>query len=77
MNNVRRKEITRIINDLMSTRKDLRKVLSGEESAFDNLSDGLQATMRGGKMEEAIDCLSDAEEKIDELIDYLEWAKSV
>lgn len=51
-------------NDILSCAKD------EEETAFDNLSEGLQATQRGGEMESNIEIL-------DEILNHLTEASDL
>ena len=43
-----------------------------EENAFDNLTEGLQQTMRGEQMEENVSEMEEAIDKIDEVIECLD-----
>ena len=54
MNNIRRRKIKEIIKLLDTANDMLLDVKDDEEFAFDNLSEGLQQTMRGEQMEENI-----------------------
>lgn len=72
MNKKRREQISNIIYSINMIKNNLEKVLREEETCFDNLSEGLQATMRGMESEESIDCMNEAIDKFDELIDILE-----
>lgn len=74
MNNDRRKILNDIRNNLEVQRDKLESVVSDEQMAFDNLTEGLQATMRGEAMEEAIDNMESAIEAIDEAIEYIDEA---
>lgn len=71
MNNVRRKELRSIIKEIETVKTRLDSVLSDEQDAFDNLPDGLQCSMRGEDMEEAIDAMESACDSLDEVIDGL------
>lgn len=75
MNNKKREELKQIINQLKDIQRQIEKVYNEEEECFDNLSEGLQCTMRGMAIEEAVDNLVSADDMIEELIDYLEGAK--
>lgn len=74
MNNNRRKELYEIQKELGALRDKLEHVMNDEQYGFDNLSDGLQATMRGEAMVEAIDNMQNAMDSIDEAIDYIDDA---
>lgn len=71
MNKQRRmliKEAEQLLNKVKNIIDD---VLLEEESAFDNLSEGLQCTARGGEMEENIDILNDITDKLDDITDLI------
>ena len=75
MNNLRRKELRRIIEIFENEKQKLDIVINNEQDSFDNLTDSLQQTMRGQQMEEYIDkmneaivCIEDAIELIEEII---------
>lgn len=75
MNNSRRKELRRIIESFENEKQQLDIVINNEQDSFDNLTDSLQQTMRGQQMEEYIDkmneaivCIEDAIELIEEVI---------
>ena len=71
MNKVRRSKINQLIEKLTDNKKELEIIASEEEESFDNMTEGLQATMRGMNMEDAIDNLNTAIECIEEAIDYM------
>lgn len=71
MNKVRRNKINQLIEKLTDNKKELEIIASEEEESFDNMTEGLQATMRGMNMEDAIDNLNTAIECIEEAIDYM------
>lgn len=79
MNIFRRQKIKSIIsalymNDNISIlsiqqiQKRIENVLDEEQDAFDNLSEGLQYTKNGQKMEESIDYLEECLEIIDDIL---------
>jgi RNA polymerase-binding transcription factor DksA len=74
MNNARREKLNDIRNNLETQKENLESVMDEEQMAFDNLTEGLQATMRGSFMEEAIDNMNAAIEAIDEAIEYIDSA---
>jgi hypothetical protein len=75
MNKIRRQKLQKIIEDLIKSKNELENVMDDEQLSFDNLSEGLQATMRGSAMEEAIDNLDSAMDSINEAIDYISDAQ--
>lgn len=76
MNKARRTELANIREGLEMYKGRLEAVMDEEQNAFDNLSEGLQATMRGSMMEEAIDNMSSAIDSIEEAIDYIDEASA-
>nr|DAH07349.1 MAG TPA: Pe family protein [Caudoviricetes sp.] len=75
MNKIRRQKLQKIIEDLIKSKNELENVMDDEQLSFDNLSEGLHATMRGSAMEEAIDNLDSAMDSINEAIDYISDAQ--
>ena len=78
MKNKRRKRIDILKRNLMEEKESLKElsselslILSEEEDAFDNMPEGLQSSYRGMCSEDAIDTLSEADEKLDEVISLL------
>ena len=66
-------------SEIKSFINEVDDILMEEENSFDNLSEGLQCTMRGQAMEEAIDNLEEAiscleDDDIETAIEYLEDA---
>ena len=72
MNKETRNDIKKIVVRLNLIRDEIDRIKDKEEDKFDNLSEGLQATMKGQDMEEAIEYLGDALDSIDEAIGNLE-----
>lgn len=75
MNNVRRKQISNVIKMAEELKNEIAFILSEEQFGYDNLTEGLQATMRGAAMEDAIDSLEEAMDGLDEVINSLNNAK--
>lgn len=71
MNKQRRAAIAKVIDKINQNKDELQSILDDEEFAFDNLSEGLQATEMGQTMEETIDVLEDAIEGLDEVTNNL------
>ena len=75
MNNKRRSEVKRIMNNLKDdvyslldkSREELEIVRDDEQEAYDNLPDSLQYSENGNDMERCIEAL-------DEMMDYLEYS---
>ena len=74
MNKERRRELSKIVGELKALKERVEAVMNEEQYGFDNLSEGLQQTMRGEAMEEAVSNLESAIESIDEAIDAIEEA---
>lgn len=81
MNNVRRKKISKLINELETLNDNynrewlnrcigvLEDIKNEEEEAFDNMPEGLQYSSRGIDAEAAIDNLEEALGYLEEAID--------
>ena len=72
MNKQRRAEIRNIIDSLNEIKTQLDSVAYDEQFAFDNLTEGLQCSMRGEKIEECAETLSEAVDGLDNIISNLE-----
>ena len=72
MNNARRKRLKEAQNLLDKALDIIRDVLSEEDLAFNNLSEGLQQTLRGETMENNVEELDEASEQIENAINCLE-----
>lgn len=68
MNNVTRKQIKNLISELNTISDKLENILDDEQDKFDNLSEGLQYSLMGETMEDAIDCMNDGLNSINEAI---------
>lgn len=72
MNKQRRAEIRNIIDSLNEIKTQLDSVAFDEQFAFDNLSEGLQCSMKGERIEECAETLSEAVDSLDDIISNLE-----
>lgn len=72
MNKSRRKELSRIAEQLETLYLDLDAVACEERDAYDNLPESLQEGERGCAMEEAADELDDICGELDELRQRIE-----
>ena len=72
MNKTRRKQIEQAKELLNKVNDIINDVLNEEDFAFNNLSEGLQQTMRGETMENNIDELSEAIDNIEEAMNNLD-----
>ena len=74
MNKVRRKRIFNVSmllseSNMKEMLEELQSILDDEEYAFDSMPDNLQYSMRGEESQEAIDCLSNAIDMLQSIID--------
>ena len=67
MNAQRRKVINDVINELAALRSRIETCQDEEQSAFDNMPEGLQGSDRGQAAEQAADRLQDALTACDDL----------
>lgn len=72
MNNKRRAEIRKINMVLETILSDIERVKDEEELAYDNMPENLQYSDRGEASQEAIDCLEEVYNNMEEIIDLLE-----
>lgn len=72
MNQIRRKRLAEARNLLNRASEIISDITFEEDDAFNNLSEGLQQTMRGETMENNISELEDCADKIGEAIDCLD-----
>ena len=71
MNKERRRKINDGVESLMRARDILQKVLNDEQFVFDNMPENLQGSIRGMESEDAVNCLEESIEKIEEVISEL------
>ena len=76
MNKQKRTELQSIIEELRASQNRIEIVMDDEQECFDNLTEGLQQTERGQRMEETVDILSSAIDSIEEAINALEEASA-
>ena len=72
MNKDRRKRLANIIEKIRDNVADLEMLKDEELNAFDNLPEGLQCSLRGEAMEDAIDAMDTAIDDINSALDDLE-----
>lgn len=72
MNKQRRKKITQAMDYIIKVKEIINEVMEEEDDAFNNLSEGLQCTMRGEQMENNISEMEEAINKIEEIIENLD-----
>jgi len=66
MNKNDRKELDKALELLAQAKEIIESIRDGEQEKFDNLSDGLQQTENGQKLENAASTLDDAFNSIEE-----------
>lgn len=71
MNNIRRKQISAISEQIEKLKMDIEALKYEEQECFDNLPESLQASERGSMMEAAIEALEYASDDLDECLDHL------
>lgn len=74
MNNQRRDRINEICLQIETLLDLVQELQDEEQTCFDNLTEGLQASERGQSMEAAAETLSDAVDSLAEAIQSLEVA---
>lgn len=70
MNKHRRRKLCAIKQDLSAIQGTLQDILDEEEEAFDGFPENLQESERGQAMQNAVDCMTEA-------LDYLEEASDL
>lgn len=75
MNNKRRQLLKAWIKSIEQIKRDLERILSDEEDSFEMMPEGIKGTLNGmnseeamDKMNEAIVCIEEAVEVIEEII---------
>lgn len=71
MNKERRKWAGKVQDKLMEAQADIEEIKCEEETAYDNLPDGIQDSERGEAMQEAIELLEAAYDSVQDAIDNL------
>lgn len=71
MNAERRKQLTKIVEQLELLRDDVSQIKDEEQDAFDNMPESLQQGERGQASEQAIDSLDSAYTDIDSAVDSI------
>lgn len=72
MNQERRVQLFKAKGMIINAIDVLKDISNKEEIAFDNLSEGLQQTMRGQQMEDNIDNFNDAINGLKDMVDLLD-----
>jgi len=76
MNDQRRKEIDTVLNELADLRSRVEAIQEEEQGAFDNMPEGLQASVRGQASEAAVSALDDALSAFDDIESSLNEARA-
>lgn len=71
MNNLRRKELNKIKECLISLYSDLEHIKTDEEDCFDNMPEWIQNSIRGEASQEAIEVLDEVCESMEEIIESI------
>lgn len=74
MNNTRRKSLKSAVDLLNRASEIVSNAHNQEEDCLDNMPENMQASERYENMENAVDCLEDAESSIDDAISKIEEA---
>ena len=72
MNKNRRQQLKKWIEKMDSIKSELESILSDEENYFDSMPENLQGSMNGMNSEESIDKMNDAIVCIEEAIESIE-----
>jgi methyl-accepting chemotaxis protein len=71
MNNQRRQELGEVNITLDEAIDQIESLIDDEQDSYDNLPEGLQASARGDKMQEAIDEMNNIISHIEEVKDHV------
>ena len=74
MNNVRRKKLNTILEQLVEIHAALEEVKDEEQEYFDNIPENFQSSERYEKAENAVAALEDALSMFDDIADNIETA---
>lgn len=71
MNNERRKQIQKIMDQLADIRLEIETIQDEEQEYFDRMPESLQSGEKGTKSEEAVEFLDNAADYCDNVVDEL------
>ena len=71
MNQQRRQQRARVVNLLRSAETDLDQIRDEEQDCIDATPENLQGSERYSSMENAVDCLDDAIESVQQATEYI------
>ena len=72
MNNSRRQQLKKWIQEVEIIKHKLEAICEEEEMAFDSMPEGLQGTLNGMNSEEAIEKMNDAISCVEDAVNYIE-----
>lgn len=72
MNKVRRKQLSKWLDDIEAIKNELESICSDEQEYFDNMPENFQGGQRGMDAEGAIDQMNEAISSIEEVISIIE-----
>ena len=75
MNNQRRKQISKVIEQIEESKDIISYILDEEQEAFDNIPEGLLESERAEQSQNAIELLDDAINNLEEAVNNLEEAQ--
>ena len=71
MNQQRRQQLTQVVNLLHSAEADLDRIRDEEQDCIDATPENLQGSERYSSMENAVDCLEDAIESVQQATEFI------
>lgn len=71
MNQKRRQQLTQVISMLNNAEADLDRIKDEEQDCIDAMPENLQSSDRFSSMENAVDCLEDAIESVQQATEYI------
>lgn len=72
MNKERKARFNDVVSQLEEAKDTILDIQSEEQDSYDAMPEGLQLSGRGDKMQEYIDLMDDAAQKIDDAISFIE-----
>lgn len=72
MNKEQKNKIEQLKNQLLDISEELEKLADAEQEKYDNLNEGMQSMEKFQKLQENADCLSTAQEQVEDVINTLE-----
>lgn len=72
MNNTRRKQLRKWLEDMEEIKSELETIVDDEQDYYDNIPENLQGSQRACDSEESIDQMNEAISSIEEAISVIE-----